>query len=425
MHQVFNRGIAVCAVAMLLGTAISVLRVNAEGEKPSSAQGPIKIGYLVPMSGTGASGGSAMVNGMKLYLDQINNTMAGRKVELIVENDESYPATAVAKLHKLIDVDKAQVVAGTYLANVLYGLAPVIEKLQIPYVDVVSGADDITQRQRGKWLIRISWTSSQLTHPLGDWVYHKLGYKKVATIGADYAYGYEVVGGFQKSFEAAGGQVIQKLWAPMGFQDFKSLLKQIRPDADAVFMVAVGPQSQFISEQYKELGLKQPIIGAGGTQFDEIASLPKFGKSLIGGVHADPYTLEIDTAANKAFVKAFKDKYGTAPGFFAECGYDAGMWIHKAVDSLHGNVDDKAKLLAALKAVQLPNAPRGPMKLDEYGNIVDNIYVTKVVERDGKFQNTLIETFPMVSQFWKWTPEEYLKQPLYSKDYPPCKHCAN
>jgi branched-chain amino acid transport system substrate-binding protein len=141
-------------------------------------------------------------------------------------------------------------------------------------------------------------------------------------------------------------------------------------------------------------------------------------------VHADPYTRELDTPANKEFVTAFKKKYGTDPGFFAECGYDAGMWIHKAVDALHGNVENKAKLLEALKAVQLANAPRGPIKLDDYGNIIENVYVTKVIDKDGNYVNSLVETFPAVSQFWKWKPEEILQQPVYSKDYPPCSHCT-
>ena len=99
------------------------------------------------------------------------------------------------------------------------------------------------------------------------------------------------------------------------------------------------------------------------------------------------------------------------------------MWIHKAVEAVHGDVENKEKFLAALKQVQLPNSPRGPLKLDTYGTVVQNIYIRRVDKVANRYQNTVIYTYPMCSQFWKWKPEEFLKQPVYSKDYPPCTHC--
>jgi branched-chain amino acid transport system substrate-binding protein len=249
-----------------------------------------------------------------------------------------------------------------------------------------------------------------------------LGYKKVVTLVSDYPYGYEVVGGFQQSFEDSGGQVVQKLWAPLGFKDFKDLIRKIRPDADAIFICIVGQSSEIIPAQLKQFGPRLPIIGA-TTSFEQ-GVLEKVGADLDGCISTNPYSASLDTPENKKFVAAYRKAYKSEPGWYAECGYTNMMAIHKAVDSINGNVEDKAALMAALRKLELKNAPRGPIKIDEYGNPTDNIYIRKVEKKNGSYQNTVIFTYQMVSQFWKWKPEDYLKQPPYTRTYPPCKYCA-
>jgi branched-chain amino acid transport system substrate-binding protein len=423
------------AAVLMLGSAVAASGAPAKKAAPAAAKeepvvasaevmsrGPIKIGYIVPLSGAAQAAGKTMENGFNLYLDQIGHKMAGRSVDFIVESDESNPATGVAKVHKLVKDDKVHMLAGQYLANVLYKVAPVANEYGIPFIDTVSGADDITQRKRMKWVVRTSWTSSGPTHPFGEYVAKKLGYKKIVTIASDYAYGYEVVGGFQKSFEANGGQVVQKLWAPLGFTDFKDMITQIRPDADAVFMCIVGQSAEVIPKQFKEFGPKLPIIGA-TTSFDE-SILPKVGEQLLGGVSCNPYSLALDRPENKKFVAAYTAKFGKDPGWAAECGYVSAMWINKAVDAVKGDVEDREKLMGALRKVELANAPRGPLKMDPYGMVTENIYIRKVEKVNGKIQNTVVFTYPGVSQFWKWHPDEYMKAEVYGKDNPACTHCA-
>jgi branched-chain amino acid transport system substrate-binding protein len=348
--------------------------------------------------------------------------MGGRPVKFLVENDDGNPATGVAKVHKLVRDDKVNMLSGQYLSNVCYKVAPVANNYGLPFVDCVSGADDITQRKRLKWVIRTSWTSSGPCHPFGEYVAKNLHYKKVVTLASDYAYGYEVVGGFQKSLEANGGQVVQKLWAPMGFTDFTDLIKQIRPDADAVFMCIVGQSAKIIPKQYKQFGPKLPIIGA-TTSFDE-AILPTVGEDLLGAVSCNPWALSLASSSNKHFVQTFRAKYGKDPGWGAECGFTNAMWIAKAVEAVKGNVEDREQFMAALRKVELKDAPRGELKLDPYGMVLENIYVRKVDKWNGKIQNSVVYTYPMVSQFWNWNAEDYMKQPPYDKNYPPCTHCA-
>ncbi|HEY9790044.1 MAG TPA: ABC transporter substrate-binding protein [Candidatus Obscuribacterales bacterium] len=410
--------------ALLLGIIFSfgLFIPNASAETSAPAKGPIRIGYVVSLSGQSAEPGQKIVDGMNLYLEQIHHQMAGRKVQIVLENDESSPPKAVEKVRKLVDQDKVPVLSGLYLTNCLYAVAPVVENYQIPFVVVSSGAADVTQRQRKKWIVRTCYASTQLGFPLGDYAYKKMNLRSVSTIGADYGFGWEVVGAFQHTFEELGGKVMQKQWAPLGFKDFAPLIQQIRKDVEAVVMITVGQQVETIHKQYKELGPKLPVLGTTNT-FDSYL-FPKMGDEMTGGIGATLYSTVLDNPANKKFVRDYRAKYGEDPSYVAEHGYTAMMFMHKAIDSIHGDVEDKEKMLAALRKVELKDAPRGPVKIDAYGSSIDNVYITRVDRVKGKLQNTVVYTYPLVSQFFNYKPDEYMKQPPYGRDYPPCKYCS-
>jgi branched-chain amino acid transport system substrate-binding protein len=402
--------------------AVMVL-VMAGPNLEAAEKGPIKVGFLTQMTGGGAAVGKDMSNGFMMYTQEIGNQVAGRKVEVIIEDTQGDPAQALTKLRKLVESDGVHAVAGIFLANEGYALAPKVDEYRIPTVWAVVSADDLTQRKPTKWAVRTGWTSSQPNHPFGEWVHKTLGYKKVVTIAADYAFGWEQVGGFQRTFEEAGGQVIQKLWSPLGTTDFGPYLPQVKRDADAVFAVMVAAMALRFPKQYQDAGLKArlPLIG-GGTTFDEFV-LPSLGDEAIGAITPLIYSAAIDTPVNKRFVKEFRTKYGKVPGYYGEASYMAARWVAEAAKAVGGNVEDKDKFLAALRKVETPDAPRGAIKLDAYGNPIQNIYVRKVEKKDGELWNTVIHTFPSVSQFWKYKPEEFLKQPVYDRNNPPCKYC--
>ena len=409
----------------LLVSVVGVLvLVAGVGPAPAWAQkGPIKIGYQGPMTGPAAAVGKDMANGLKMYLDEVGYQIAGRKVELIVEDNQGQPDLALTKLRKLVESDKVHVMAGGLFAHIGYALAPKVDEYKVPMLYPVMAADDLTQRKPAKWVVRTGWTGSQPSHPFGEWVFKTLGYKKVVVIGMDYAFGWEVVGGFQKSFEEAGGQVIQKLWPPLNTTDFAPYLAQVRKDADAVFALMVAVSSLRFPKQYQDAGLKArfPLIG-GGTTFDEFV-LPSLGDEAIGGISPLIYSAALDTPVNKRFVKEYRAKFGKVPSYYSETYYTAGRWINEAAKAIGGNVEDNERFLAALRKVEITDAPRGPIKLDAYGNPIQNIYIRKVEKKDGELWNTVIQTFPAVSQFWKYKPDEFLKQPVYSRDFPPCKFC--
>jgi branched-chain amino acid transport system substrate-binding protein len=148
------------------------------------------------------------------------------------------------------------------------------------------------------------------------------------------------------------------------------------------------------------------------------------GDEAIGIVTALHYSAALDNPNNKKFVQAYEAKFNQVPSYYSMGAYVSGLVLKQATEAVNGDVENKEKFLAALRKVDLPNAPNGPMKLDEYGSPVQNIYVRKVEKVNGRLQNTVIHTFPNVSQFWTYKPEEFLKQPVYSRDYPPCKNCG-
>jgi branched-chain amino acid transport system substrate-binding protein len=216
---------------------------------------------------------------------------------------------------------------------------------------------------------------------------------------------------------------LQKLWPPLGTTDFAPYLAQVRRDADAVFALMVAASALRFPKQYEEAGLKArlPLIG-GGTTFDEFV-LPALGDEAIGGITPLIYSAALETPENARFVKEYRAKFGKVPSYFSETSYTAGRWIHEAAKAIDGNVENNEAFLAALRKVEIPDAPRGPIKLDAHDNPIQNVYVRKVEKKNGELWNTVIHTFPAVSQFWKYTPEEFLKQPVYSRDFPPCQHC--
>ena len=409
---------------LMLSLLAAALVAVVAGIAPTAAQkGPIKVGVLVPLTGGAAQAGKDMVNGFNMWLEENGMAIAGRKVEVIVEDSQGQPNVALTKLQKLVESDRSNVLVGEVFAHIGYAMAPKVDEYRIPMVYPVIAADDLTQRKPAKWVVRTGWASSQPSHPFGEYAAKTLGYKKIAVVAIDYAFGWEVVGGFQKTFEENGGQIVQKLWPPLGTTDFAPYLSQLRRDVDAVFALMVAASSLRFPKQYEDAGFKAkiPLIG-GGTTFDEFV-LPSLGDEAIGGVSPLQYSAALDTPVNKRFVAEYRRRYGKVPSYFSETTYTSARWIAEAAKAIGSEVENREKFLEALRKVEMTDTPRGPVKLDTYGNPIQNIYIRKVERKNGELWNTVVYTYPAVSQFWKYKPEEFLKQPVYDRNYPPCKYC--
>jgi branched-chain amino acid transport system substrate-binding protein len=407
---------------MLLGGAM----VLAGACAPAGAE-ELRIGFIAAMTGPFAAVGKDMVDGFQLYLDQHGNKLGGADVKLIVEDDQAKPDVGVTKAKKLILSDKVHMFIGGILAPTGYALAPVSTAEKTVYISSIPAADDLTQRQIDKYpyFVRTGWTSSQPSHPFGEWACQQ-GYRKIAVVAADYAFGYEVVGGFQKSFEECGGKIIQKIWPPLGTKDFGPYLPTLKPDADAIFSLMVGPMPLQFTKQLAAAGNTKPVIG-GGTSYDEFI-LPAMGDEAIGGVSPLQYSAALDTPKNAEFVKAYRAKYNKVPSYFSESNYTTAQWIDETIKKTGGKFTGPEEFIKVMSGIKL-DAVRGPVSLDESRNPVQNIYIRKVEKKKmfgydkDELWNTVIKTYPSVGQFWKYDKAAFLKQPVYTRDWPECKNC--
>jgi branched-chain amino acid transport system substrate-binding protein len=413
-----RRTLVISAFALALAAALLTGVPGAWAQK-----GPIKVGLMVPLTGGLAANGKDMVNGLQLFLEEQGNRLAGREIKLIVEDDEGKPATGLVKARGLVEEQAVHVFMGPLSAAIGYAIAPYLDGKKVPTIFPIVSAEDITQRKRSPYIVRTGWSSAQPSHPFGKWVYDNLGYKRIAMIGYDFAFGWEVAAGFQRTFEESGGQVVQKLWPPLGTADFGPYLAQLRRDVDAIYAVFSGADALRFAKQFNDAGLKGrlPLIG-GGTFTDEHV-LRTMGDEALGIVTALHYSAALATPANRKFAQAYEAKFKQVPSYYSEGTYVAGIALKAALEGAGGDVESVDKLLSALRKVDLSDAPRGPLRFDDYGNPIQNVYVRKVEKVDGRLQNTVIHTIPGVSQFGPYKAEDFLKNPVYSRDYPPCKHC--
>jgi branched-chain amino acid transport system substrate-binding protein len=407
-------------LSMAIATAILAAGLGASVH--AADKDPIRVGFLTIKSGALAAGGKQMEEGLRLFLKERNNTIAGRKVELFVGDTAGQPAIAKTKAQELVEKDKVQVIIGPLAAFEALAIDDYIRKTETPVIAPSAAAEDLTQRKPNPWFVRAVGTSAQANHALGEYAARELKYKRIAIIADDFAYGHETVAGFQRTFEENGGKVVQKLWSPLNVADYGTYIGQLKTNVDAVFAGFAGGNGIKFLKQYNEYGLKAKIpVLASMTTVDE-GILKSMGDEALGVISSGWYTAGINNADNKRFVQSINREYKQDPGFYSMGAYGAALMLEQALKDVKGKIEDKAGFMAALRNVQVGNDPRGRISLDALGNPVMDIYVRKVERKDGKLSNTVIKTYPAVSQFWTYNKRDFLANPVYSRDYPPANN---
>jgi branched-chain amino acid transport system substrate-binding protein len=389
--------------------------------QPAVAQGdPIRIGFLTVRTGPLAAGGKQMEEGILLFLKERNNTIAGRKVELVIADTGGNPAGARTKTQELVERNKVHVIIGPLAAFEAIAIDDYIRQTRTPTVADSAAAEDLTQRKANPWFVRTVGSSAQSNQALGEYAAKTLGYKRIAVIADDFAYGHECAAGFQRVFEDNGGKVVQKLWPPLNVADYGSYISQLKQNVDAVYAGFAGANGLRFLKQYKEYGMKTPVLGSMTTADEGI--LKQMGDEAIGVVTGGWYAAGIESPENARFVAAVNKEYGADPGYYTLGAYSAGALVEAAANAVRGKVEDKE---AFMKAIRNPGAikdPRGDWRMDEYGNPIMNIYIRRVERKGGKLVNTVVKTYPQVSQFWTYDPKAFLAAPVYSRDVPPTKN---
>jgi branched-chain amino acid transport system substrate-binding protein len=379
----------------------------------------IRVGLLAAKTGPLASGGIDMDLALTMFLKERENVLAGRKVELIVADTAGVPATARTKAQELIEKNNVHCIIGPLAAFEALAIADYLAEKEMPTLGV-SAAEDMTQRHPSPWYVRLTSTSAQCAYPLAEYAAKELKYKKVVTIADDFAYGHEMCAGFQRAFEDNGGKIIQKIFTPLATPDYGSYVAQVK-SADAIFLGTAGSNGFRFLRQFIEYGLKDKMAVIGGmTALDE-SVLRNMGDEAMGILTTSWYSAELDNPLNKIFAPAFRKRFKYDPGYYAASTYLSGEVLEAALTTTRGQVADKKALMAAIHNCNAQTI-RGQIKFDEFGNVIGNVYIRKVNKNDGRLVNSVVKSYPDVTQFWTYDKTAFLQNPVYSRDYPPAKN---
>jgi branched-chain amino acid transport system substrate-binding protein len=342
----------------------------------------IRLGLMLPFSGTYAQLGVAIENGLRLAIAQSAGRLGGREVEYFRVDDESDPAKATDNANRLITRDKVDILLGTVHSGVAMGMLKVARESGTLLLIPNAGADAATGALCSPNVFRTSFSNWQPVHPLGKVMAEK-GHKRAAFITWKYAAGEESLGSFKEGFTAAGGTVIKELFLPFPNVEFQALLTEIaalKPDAVACFF-AGGGAVKFVKD-YAAAGLKEriPLYGSGFLTEGVLAAQGEAAEGLLTTLH---YADSLDTPRNKAFRRAYSKAYKSGPDVYAVQGYDTGLLLIQSLDRLKGELTDRKAVIAAMEGAVI-DSPRGQWKMSKAHNPIQDIYLRRVEKGDNK-----------------------------------------
>ncbi|HUH39685.1 MAG TPA: ABC transporter substrate-binding protein [Castellaniella sp.] len=363
----------------------------------AQAADELKIGVIIPMSGPFASHGKQITNGLNLFLAQNGDTVAGRKVKLIIKDDTGVaPAVAKRQAQELLIKDKVDILAGFTLTPNAFSVAPLATEAKVPMLVLNAATSSITEKSPN--IVRVSMTLPQVTAPMAQWA-HDNGVKNIYTLVADYGPGHDAETQFKKSFTALGGKIVGEVRTPVKNPDFAPYLqrvKDLKPEAIFLF-VPNGEQGVALAKGYKERGLAEAGIRAlaTGDVTDEDV-LDAMGDAALGMITSFHYSQVHDSAENKAFTGAYAKAYpNDRPNFVAVAAYDGMHMIYMALEKTKGDASADA-FMAAVKGMKW-ESPRGPVEIDpETRDIIQNVYIRKVERVDGVLQNVEFDVIKAV-----------------------------
>jgi branched-chain amino acid transport system substrate-binding protein len=380
----FRQFLLAAAAATALAAAASAARAD-----------DIKIGLILPMTGQQQSTGKQEAAGAKLYMQQHGDTVAGKKIQLIIKDDGAVPDNSKRIAQDLIVNDKVNFLMGFGVTPAALAVAPLATEAKVPEIVTAAGTSIITEKS--PYIARTSFTLPQSSVPMADWAAQN-GIKKVITMVSDYAPGADAAKSFTAEFTAKGGQVIDAITFPLANPDFAPFLQKAADQKpDAVFVFVPSGQGGTFVKQFAERGMDKAgikIIGPGDVTDDDL--LNGMGDPVVGTITAHIYSADHNSAANKAFVDAFKKaNNGMRPNFMAVGAYDGMNLVYEALKKTNGNTDGDA-LMTAIKGMSW-ESPRGPISIDpDTRDIVQNVYIRKVEKKNGELYNVEFATFPSV-----------------------------
>jgi branched-chain amino acid transport system substrate-binding protein len=382
-----------------LKIAAAGLLASAVGFGSAQAQETVKIGLVIAMTGQQASTGKQIKAAVDLYMKEHGDTVAGKKIQVILRDSASVPDNSKRLSQELIVNDKVSVLAGFEVTPAAMVVAPLATEAKVVELVMAAGTSVITERS--PYIARTSFTLPQSSVIIADYAL-KNNLKKVVTMVSDFAPGADAEKSFSEQFKAGGGTVLEAIKVPLANPDFAPFLQRAA-DAkpEAIFIFVPSGQGATFMKQFAERGLDKAgikIIGPGDVTDDDL--LPQMGDAVLGVVTAHIYSADHPSAMNKKYVEAFTKANNFRPNFMSVGGYDGMHLIYEALKKTGGKADGDS-LIAAMKGMKW-ESPRGPISIDpETRDIIQNVYIRKVEKKNGQLYNVEFQTFNDVKDFGK------------------------
>ena len=380
------------AVILVLTLAFCALSMSspALGQQKSE---PVKIGILLPLTGALLKQGPLSEEGVKMALEDANYEVAGRKIELIVEDSATDPTTALDKTRKLVERDKVAAIIGPNHAGVANSIQPYLNTNKV--INLKSMQFPKGLKAKYPWMFVLNGTQEQTCAPMGWYAFEKLGYKTVTTIAPDFVAGRAFLGGFMAGFKEKGGTVVQEQWFPVQTIDFGPYLGNLK-DADAFCGWVAGPGALRLVNQYYEYGVnkKMHLIAAYASNLLDEDILPQLGERGLGIYGPTAYASTLDNPLNKRIVEKFKAKHGglRPTDTFMIGGYMNAFVLLQALKATGGDTDGE-KLRAAILNLNLKETPIGPLRFTPEGSGILNIYVIKTAKVGNEYLWEIAQTY--------------------------------
>jgi branched-chain amino acid transport system substrate-binding protein len=396
---------ALLAAALLAGCGSSGPSSTGAGTG-GSASAPVKVGYLLPLTGVFTKNGNSELDGWKLGLKTFGNSVDGHPIQMYYVNDEGSPAVSLTDARQLVTGDHVQVVEGPLVSSAIAAVAPYVLSQGLPEDDLYLASPQQQKEYTTTGMgMDSAWEGYQPSTVGAQWAYQTMGWRHVTTVGLGISFGWQGVGGFAAEFSALGGTIDKKIWVPSNAVDMSAYVSAIPPGTQAVWVVLSGQQAANFLNDYQSFGLKARIPLMGITTLTDQAALPATKTAAAIGVYTDSQYCDGSTASlNQQFANSFYADYGAYPSYYSEAGYTKAEILVAALKSLHGVVSSEKALAAAMRAVSI-QAPRGPVTISPVTwSPVENEYICKVEMVAGHLRNVVLKTYPAV-QPWGVLPQ--------------------
>ena len=385
-----------------VGLALLLVTAQAAIAQPSA----VKIGVLLPYTGVLSLQGQDVTRGIELHLSRIGGRAGGREIQLVREDTEGKPDVGLTKIKKLVERDRVDFMIGPVNSAVALAIRNYVHEQGVPLIVPVAATRVLmVPPLASPSIFRMTDNLDQGTVPMAAWLMKHTKYRKIIVMGTDFVAGHDAANAFAASWRAVGGEIVKEVFPPLGTADFAPYLTQaVGAGADAIWGFIPGADAVRFVKQYREYGLGERLPLVGHNVLADDVNLPPLGDAALGIVTIGSYTAALDTPVNRTFVAEYEQRHKIWPTRYSEQGYTSAQLVTLALESLRGDLRDRAAVREALrKAIGQVKAPRGAVAFDQYNQLVTDEYILRVERQGGRLVNAILDRIPAVTQEATWT----------------------